>query len=291
MRCFLLAGLLLVLAGCQPAPSAPGAETERVVSLAPSMTELMYAAGAGRHLVAVTRSDDYPPAVDTLERFDSYPLDLEALIALAPTRVLATSQINTPTLASELGDFDIQVDSYTFSSLGDIFSVLVALGDTFGTPAQARASVENLEGRLANLDSVRASFDSTPRVLVLVGDSVLYAFGGESYVNEMVERAGGQSVTGELPGESAILSEEFVLQEAPDVILIGSRDRYDPSRLLRLHPTWDIVPAVRDGHVYGVSPDYLYRPGPRVVDGIAAMQQLLVESGLAGSALTDGLFP
>jgi ABC-type Fe3+-hydroxamate transport system substrate-binding protein len=110
-----------------------------------------------------------------------------------------------------------------------------------------------------------------PRVLVLIGDETLYSFGKGSYVHELVRLAGGRSITSTIETSAPTLSEGYVLTEKPDVIIGTWGPDYDPSTLLDLHPTWDVVPALQNGRVYSLPSSLLLRPGPRLVQGAQRM--------------------
>jgi ABC-type Fe3+-hydroxamate transport system substrate-binding protein len=292
---YTVGGLLLVLflAGACETPetsSSPSTVTDdldrtiqldrpvkRVVSLAPNLTELAYAAGGGSKLVAVTSSDDYPPAVDTLDRLSALPLDFEAVTAQNPDLVLATDQINPPGDTETFDALNLPVYFFSFSSLPDVFEGLRTMGTLLGTQAaaadSARALEQQLEALRARTDSIPS--DQRPRVLVLVGDDTLYSFGESSYVHSLVEAAGGRSITKALDASAPTLSEEYVLREKPDVIVGAWGTDYNPDRLLKLHPTWDVVPAVQNDRVYSLPPGLLLRPGPRLIQGAQQLAAFL----------------
>ena len=242
---------------------------QRVVSLAPNLTEIAYAAGGGSTLVAVTTADDYPPAVDTLDRISALPVDFEAITAKNPDLVVATDQVNPPGDTPTFASLDLPVYFFSFSSLSDVFDGIRTMGTLLGTEAAAADSARALERQIAALRSRTESLSDAerPRVLVLIGDDTLYSFGRGSYVHTLVEVAGGHSITDSLDSAAPTLSEEYVLTEKPDVIVGAWGSDYDPKRLLELHPTWDVVPALRNDRVYSLPASLLLRPGPRLVEG------------------------
>ena len=258
----------------------------RLVSLAPNLTEIAFAAGGGRRLVAGTRSDDFPPPVDTLPKISALPVDFEAIAAQRPGLVVATDQVNAPRAADTFDALDLPVYFFSFEQVGDVFDGIRQMGRLLGTASAAADSAAALE---ASFDALQARTDDLgdgdrPRVLVLIGDETLYAFGGSSYVHTLVEAAGGRSITADLEASAPTLSEEYVLEQRPDVIVGAWGGDYDPGRLERLHPTWDVVPAVASGRVYSLDPDFLLRPGPRLVDGAWAIARHLHPSRFAPSA-------
>lgn len=277
----MLAALLASLSRCRPEPAdTPASFTDnlgrevvlkgpprRVVTLAPNMTEIVYAAGAGDRLVGVTTADDYPPAIDSLPRISMLPTDFEAIAAIDPDLVLATDQVNAPREAETFEALGLPLYFFSFETLPDVFDGVRRAGQLLGTSARADAAADSLEQALDALRARTALIDERPRVLLLVGDETLYSFGAGSYVHALVEAAGGTSLTAAVETPAPVLTEEYVLDRRPDVIVGTFGPDYNPDRLRALHPTWDVVPAVRDGRVYSVDGDLLNRPGPRVVEG------------------------
>lgn len=284
--------LLLLGGGCGNASSDQTARTvtddlgrtvaldqpvERVVSLAPNLTEIVHAAGAGSTLVAITASGDYPPPVDTLPHVGALPVDFEAVAAQEPDLVLATDQINAPKDAKTFESLDIPIYFFSFDSLDDIVKSIRTTGRLLGSEATAQARTGALQ---REIDALRAQTDSIPptqrpRVLVLVGDDTLYSFGKGSYVHTLVELAGGRSITATIENQAPTLSEEYVLTEKPDVIVGLWGPEYDSSRLLELHPTWDVVPALQNNRVYSFPTALFARPAPRVVKGARQLARRL----------------
>jgi len=288
----LLALLVLLCAGCESPDATEGSTTvtdaldrtvelerpvDRIVSLAPNLTEIVYAAGGGSRLVAVTTADDHPPAVDTLDRLSALPVDFEAVTAQRPDLVLATDQVNPPGDTDTFEALDVPIYFFSFGSLGDVFDAIRTTGDLLGTASAAADTVAALKQQVSALESRTGALSPTerPRVLVLIGDDTLYSFGEGSYIHRLVALAGGQSITDTLSTTAPTLSEEFVLTEKPDVIVGAWGADYDPDRLLELHPTWDVVPALQNDRVYSLPPSLLLRPGPRLIEGARRMARRL----------------
>jgi len=247
----------------------------RVVSLAPSLTEIVFLAGAGNLLVAVTTSDDYPPAVEEIIHIGAFPLNHEAVVAQSPDLILATNQVNSPHDVEPISELGIPAVFLKFESVDDIISAVRKVGDLLAFESTAKTAADELAIRWARLQSSSTALDSRPKLLLLIGYDILYSFGGESYTNEMITRAGAESVTAGLPGQSAVLSDEFVLGSEPDIIIVAGEPNFDPDDMLEHHPTWDALPAVRDKHVYSIDPDLVFRPGPRVIDGTERMAEII----------------
>ncbi len=259
----------------------------RVLTLAPNLTEILYAAGGGSALVGASQADDFPADVATLPHFGTYPLDLEAVVALRPDLVLATNQVNNPDDARPLAEAGVPTYFFSFETLDDVPRAMRRVGELVGTEAQAEAAADTFETRLRQLAARTDTLDR-PRTLLLIGDETLFAFGGASYTQAMIALAGGESVTAHFDGEAVTLSEEFVLEAAPEIIVGTFGTDFDPARLLALHPAWAPLPAVAAGRVYSIDPDLVLRPGPRLADGADTLARLLHPEAFADLAPPDG---
>jgi len=239
----------------------------RVLSLAPSITEVAFAAKAQSQLVAVTTVDNYPPDVGSLARITAFPLDHEGIVAMGPDLVLATDQINSVRDVSALSGVGIPAYFLRFNVASDVFTAIRTVGDLLGTQDLANAAADSLETAWKSLLSASDTVTYKPKVLLLAGYDVLYAFGRDSYTSEIVRAAGGQSVTDRLEGQAATLSDEFVLAEQPEIIVGTFGESFDVTQIADAHPTWHSVPAIAGGYVYSIDPDLISRPGPRIIDG------------------------
>ena len=247
----------------------------RVVTLAPSVTEIIFTAGAGAHIVGVTTADNYPPAVNVLPKFSALPVDFEAIAALDPDLVLASDQVNSPQDASTMEEVGIPVYFVGVRTLDDVMDAIVRVGQLLGTAAQAARAADSLQASLNALEELTRSVTERPRTLFLVSDVTSYAFGKGSYMHSLIALAGGISITETHEVSAPILSDEYVLTSQVEVIIGAFGPDYTPETILSHHPTWDIVPAVHTGRVYGVSGDAFVRPGPRLISGAWQMAALL----------------
>lgn len=248
---------------------------QRVVTLAPNITEIVFAAGAEDRLVGVTTADDFPPAVASLPHVGVLPVDFEAIAALEPDLVLANENINNPRDAETFAALDIPVYFFSFSNLGNVMESIRTTGQLLHTEAHAEATADSLAAALRALRARTDTLHNRPLTLFLISDDVPYSFGPESYVHELIEVAGGRSATAEIETPRPVLSDEFVLTREPEVIIGPFAPDYEPAHLLEHHPTWDIVPALRDGRVYSVPPNIFLRPTPRLVLAAQHLAHLL----------------
>jgi len=284
-----LALLALVGTACQPSDGPGDAEVvftdamerpvsvrlpvDRILSLAPNLTEIVYAVGGGNRLAAASQADSFPPEAGDLPQFSTFPLDHERIVELAPVLLLATDEINSPTAADALAEVCIPTYFFSFTNIASIPSAMRLTGELLGVDGDPAAIVFE-----AAVDSIRQATENRPepRTLLLIGDDVLYAFGRESFASEAVHTAGGDNLTDSFDGGSAVLSDEFVLAAEPEVIIVLTDEpAYTSAQLLEKHPAWDIIPAVRNARVHGIHPDLLSRPGPRLAIGLAQLASRL----------------
>ena len=279
--------LFLIIAGCSA--SLEGERTiqddlgrtvevpysiERVVPLAPNITELLFASGAGSKVVGVSAYDDFPPAVDSLPRYSVIPMDFEAIVALDVDLVFASEQVNNPKDADTFAAVGIPVYFVAVNTLEDLTRAMRDLGELLGTSGAAHKRATQLEDSLAQLAALTANLPEKPDVLFLVEKATLYAFGQGSYIHDIIDIAGGHSITKTQSIRFPILTDEFVLASDPDVIVGSFGSGFEKSQLLTHHPAWDILPAIVSDQVFGLDPAIL-RPGPRLVAGSWELARVL----------------
>jgi ABC-type Fe3+-hydroxamate transport system substrate-binding protein len=243
--------------------------------MAPNLTEITFAAGAGDKLVGVTTADDYPPEVDAIPRFSAVGVDFETVVAMKPDIVLATDQVNSPKDADMFASLDIPIYYAGFGGLDDIFDAIRTVGEMAGTGPRAAEHAGTLQNALVELSQQTADLSAKPRVLFLISGDRLFGFGKDSYVHEIIRAAGGESVSAQMDVKAPVFSEEYVIEQAPDVIIGAFPTSTTAADLLQAHPAWSTVPAIRSARVYSIDPDIILRPGPRVVEGAFRMALLL----------------
>lgn len=253
-----------------------------VLPLAPNLTELVAAAAGPERLAAVSQSDTYPPAVLDLPRFQSFPLDIERVVELQPDLVLGSADVNPTDQADQLESLGLPTFVFQFDTLADIPRALRTL-DTLLASSNGASVAENVERRIQAVRETVAGF-TPPRVLLLAGDDELYAFGRDTYASEMIRAAGGDNLTDAFPGALAQPGEEVVLEMGPEVIFVLMGPDYDPESLVEKHPTFLSLPAVQNGRIYGIDPDLVSRPGPRVAEGLEQIARRLHPAAFAAGA-------
>ena len=260
-------------------------QPRRIVSTAPSVTETLFALGLGGRVVAVSQHCHYPPEANTRPRIGSYlSPNVEAIVALRPDLVIL--QAKTGTTESQLARMKLNVLDLDHGDLAVTLSGIQAIADRCGVPDRGRKLVAGIQARL-NAIRQRTS-RLPPRSLVfIVGRSPgsldgLIAVGKGSYLNELIEIAGGRNALASMPIQYPKISLEALLGLNPDV-LVDMGDMAETTGVTEEHKRsivalWDRysqLKAVAGKRVFAVASDIYVVPGPRVVDAAEAFEKML----------------
>jgi iron complex transport system substrate-binding protein len=276
-----LSGVALFAAGnrqgVQPVPRG----AQRIVSLVPAVTEMLFAIGAGPQVVGVSSYDDFPPDVRKLPKVGALlDPDVERVLTLHPD--LVVSYATQTDLQAQLGRAQIPIFSYRHAGLDGIFATIDRLGPMVGRTPQASQLVRELRARL---DRVRAAVRgrTRPRTLLVFGREPgtlrgLYVSGGRGFLHDMLEAAGGANVFADVDRESVQPSQETLLARAPDVIIEIKTGGMAPGGEADARQAWTSlgsIPAVRTGRIQFLIGDELVVPGPRVAQGTETLAKAL----------------
>lgn len=244
-----------------------------IVSLAPNLTETIFALGEGKRVVGVGDFDDYPPEVATLPKMGGYlDPDLEKLTLLSPALIVVPGRHEQ---VSAFGDMNkIPVLNVHMDNLETIHAGIDTIGAALGVPEKATALWTKID---SDLNALREALKPYPRKKVLIvlgrerGDLTnLQTVGGTSFLSEIVEAAGGDNIYKDAAQPYLEASKETVLLKAPDAILeIQAGKSLTSNQLQLLYNDWrflDTVPAVKDGAIYFITESHAMRPGPRIAD-------------------------
>jgi iron complex transport system substrate-binding protein len=269
--------LVSALAACKPSARRGG--PARVVSIAPSTTEMVFAIGAGGALVGRSRYCDYPPEALKLPVVGGFAdPSVEAVLALEPTLVVGARGPAGPALEEALRAHGIDTYFPEPESLAQIEAILMELGRRLDHEAGARKAVDAIRAKRA---AVEAEVRGRPRIraVLLFDVSPAVAAGPGSFPDELLKIAGADNVI-TAGGKYPTIPIERLITLAPDVILDGSVGEHDPvasSRVLALRdaPGWSSLAALKGGHVRALSASEVLRPGPRIGDGLELMARAL----------------
>lgn len=247
---------------------------DRIVSLAPNLTEIVYAVGAGDQLVGDTEYCDYPsPAKSVAKIGDTMHPSIERIIALKPQIVLVSTASQLEVFTQQLDQQNIAVYVTNPQSLDDVFKSIRALGELFGHDDSTRTLVADLRARAAAVEAATKAVKPI-KVFYQVSDEPLYTIGRDAYLTDLIRRAGGASVTADVPGAFPRFSDEAALAARPDAIILptgGSMGSANSKTAAALKNS----PAVLNNRISKINEDLLQRPGPRLVDGLEELARAL----------------
>lgn len=235
----------------------------RVVSLAPNLTESIFAVGAGDRLVGVTTFCNYPEQAKEIAKIgDTMNPNMESIIALKPDVVFVStaSQIENFMRTLEANGIAVYVTNPT--TLTEVLDGLESLGQLFGTEETIAKHLPDLRRRVDAV-SIAVQDEKKPRVFVQISREPLFTIGADSVLTHLVYKAAGDSVTAGVPTPFPMLSKETASALSPEVIILSeSEDNREPNDVFKNSP------AFRNKRVYKINADLLSRPGPRLVDAL-----------------------
>ncbi len=252
----------------------------RVVSLAPSNTEILFAVGAGRQVVGRDELSDYPKEVAGIQSVGGSMgnFSTEAIVALKPDLVLA-AEINPPELVKSLESLGLTV--YYLSNpttLDGMYANLETVARLTGHVDETRALIQSLKARVAVVDAKLAGVSVRPSVfyeLDATDASKPYTAGPGTFIDQMIQRAGGKNVASSLKDQYPQISLEELVVLNPDIILLSDSAYGETPEKVAARAGWGTLAAVKNGRVYPFDFHLLSLPGPRLVDGYEQLAKLL----------------
>lgn len=237
---------------------------KKIISLMPSNTEILFALGLGKEVKGVSSSDDYPAATKKIPKVVTTEIDTEKIIAMKPDLVLghASSLATQKDAYNQLKEAKVPVfivkDAQT---LQDTEKTIKQIGKLTGTAAKATKLVKHMEKEKADLQKQVKKQQQRPKVWIEIS-SDLYTAGKKTFMNEMLELAGGKNIVSQSGYPK--YSEEAIIKANPDVIITTYPNA---KKVISKRSAWKNIQAVKKGHIYELDADKLSRPGPRLIDG------------------------
>lgn len=249
-------------------------QVDRFVSLAPNLTEIVYAMGAGDRLVGNTTFCDYPAAARSVQKVgDTLQPSVERILALRPQLVLVSTASQLEAFTKQLDQQGIAVYVTDPRDLEGVFRSIEDLGKLLGTQKRAEEIAQQLRSR-ANATAAAVKSSQPVAVFYQLSATPLYTAGRDAFVTDLIKRAGGVSVTGNVPEAWPRFSQEAAVAARPEAIILptgGSMGAANSEVAEGLKRS----PAALAGKVYRINGDLLIRPGPRAVDGLEELARAL----------------
>ncbi|MHC1601258.1 MAG: ABC transporter substrate-binding protein [Candidatus Nezhaarchaeales archaeon] len=253
-------------------------EPHRIVSMAPSTTEILFALDLGDRVVGVTSYCDYPPVVNEMKENGSLTViggywnpDIETIISLQPDLVIGYSSVPSHVdVAERLEAMNISVILLNPQNLTEVFDNIILIGRATGKLREAQEFVDQLEARV---NSVIEKVSSLPKVKVYyeLWFNPLMSVGPGTFIDSLITMAGGENIFHDAATQYPIVNSEDVIARNPDIIILPDSYMTDYNVSIdqvTSRPGWSAINAVKNNRIYFIDEDLLVRPGPRLVDGL-----------------------
>ncbi|HEX8784630.1 MAG TPA: cobalamin-binding protein [Telluria sp.] len=245
---------------------------QRVISLAPHITELLFAAGGGSHVVGVVSYSDFPEEAKKIQQVGSNrELDLERIMALKPDLIVVWRHGESERQVEMVRQLGVPLFHSEPQKLDDIPDNVAKLGQLMGTDATARRTADQLRSQLADLRA-RYANRSIVRSFYQVWDKPLYTLNGHAIISDALHLCGGENIFAKLPVTAPVVSVEAVLQENPEAIFATAEKNYGGVNMWKAYPT---LTAVRNDNLFTIDGNLLNRAGPRMIAGAAQLCEKL----------------
>jgi iron complex transport system substrate-binding protein len=252
------------------------ADPQRVVALAPSITEIVYALERQDRLKGVSRFSDFPTAAEKLPKVGSYiQLDVERIVALSPDLCIGIRDGNPLSVVEQLESLGIPVFAVNAVDMESTMKSIRAVGEVLNAGARARVIVADMRRRIRLVSEKAATAGKKTRVFVQIGVSPIVSVGSGTFINELITLAGGVNVAAG-PNPYPRFSVEQVIALAPEVLVISSMARATVFEAVKADwMQWTAIPAVANQAVFIAPTNIFDRPTPRLVDGLEQMARYI----------------
>ncbi|OMF24814.1 ABC transporter substrate-binding protein [Paenibacillus sp. FSL H8-0548] len=244
----------------------------KIVTLAASETEAIYAIGSGGQIVGVDEWSNYPEEVASKPKVGDITTNIEAVLALEPDLVLASSSMNTEAIA-KLRELNINVYATDPLTYDAVIAKIENLGHIMNKPSEAAAIAEHMS--LVKQQVTEAVKDAEKKKVYLEFDAG-WTVGSGTFLDELITLAGGSNISGSLPGWYEISAEDIVKKNPEFIIYPALKEEPNPIVVsIESRPGWNVIDAVKNKHMHAVTEDPLVRVGPRLADGLLELAKVI----------------
>jgi iron complex transport system substrate-binding protein len=249
---------------------------QRIISLAPNITEILYAIGADQQLVGVTDYCLYPPQAKSKTKIGGFiNPNIEKIVSLKPDIVIMSADSNQQNIYTQLLRLKIKAYVINPDNLDKTFATILHLGEITGHSPKARELVMSLQKRVKTVEtSVKGK--AHPKVLFLWSEAPLITAGSGTYTHDLIVKAGGTNIAASSPIKYPKYSMEEIIRIQPDIIIsaaMGSDTK--TANKNSLWQAYKVIPAVKNGRIYSINPDLLARPAPSMISGLEEMARMI----------------
>ena len=241
---------------------------QRIISLAPSNTEILFAVGLGDRIVGVDTYSNYPPAATSKPQISNYSsTDLEQVVAATPDLIFAAG-ITRPDVIAAFEARGFAVIVLNPADLAGVLDNLTLVGQVADVNAEAAKVRGEMETRLAALTAKLRTATTKPRVFFELDPDQYFTVGPKSFIDDLITRAGGMNIAADAGTPYPKLSAEQIILKDPEVIILSDEIAGATVESVNARPGWAGINAVKGGRIVAIDPDLTNRPGPRIVDAL-----------------------
>jgi iron complex transport system substrate-binding protein len=257
---------------------------KKIVSLAPNITETLFALGLGSEIAGVTIFCNYPEEAKKKPKVGGLiNLSLEKIVSLEPDLIIATADGNRKETVVQLENIGLPVYVINPRNVMEILSMISHIGIITGREREAERLTRNLEGRIANVLAHKEGF-ARPRVFIQVGMDAMISAGRNTFLNELITMAGGDNIAGDSAIRYPRLGIEEIIIKKPDFIIVSSMKKGDPLlRAQEMWRRWDAISAVKNNKIHIIDSDIITRPSPRIISGLEELFAIIHPEALQTS--------
>jgi len=246
---------------------------QRIASLSPAATEVLYAVGAGPQIVATDLQSDYPAEAANTTRLDAYQPNLEAIAAVeADLIIVATNQDDIVQALDGLGETVLFRDMP--ESIDGVMEQVRLLASATGHAEEGERLAEEMEGRIEAVTGKLADVEEGPRIYHEL-DNTFFTVAPNSFVGDFYNLLKARNIAEGAATAYPQFSQEEILDRDPEVIILADADAGESAQTVKARPGWGVISAVKNDRIYVIDPDIVSRPSPRVVDGLEQLARLL----------------
>ncbi|MBL7084719.1 MAG: cobalamin-binding protein [Candidatus Omnitrophica bacterium] len=273
LKYFAVLLLICSIIGCQGKTSS-SSSGPRIISLAPSITEILFALGLEKNIVGITTCCDYPPMTKRIEKVATFSgqANLERILILKPDIVFSTGLEQAP-LVEKIENLGLRVVLVHPKNLNQLFAGILEIGELTKRKEEAKSLVLEMKEKIKKIKErvMLLPDEQRPKVFVEICSDPLMTAGAGSFVDELITLAGGNNIAKDAPRPYSQFSPELVVKRNPDYIILSymQPEKETPCELIAQRIGWRNIKAVKNGQIItDINPDLFLRPGPRIVQGL-----------------------
>ena len=274
--CLLVTGL--ISGSLQTANAEKGGDPRRIVSLAPSVTEILYALELGERIVGVTDFCNYPKEAKAKPKVGGFfNPDIETIVSLKPDLIIGMPNLGNKRVIQGLSSLDVPILTVTSFTISDVLNSILIIGRRCGVVQRAERLVSGLQKRIERIKVLTKDAKKT-RVLFVFSYEPLITAGRGTFIDEFISLSGGVNIAEDTRNRYSRRSIEEIIVKQPEIIITTTNmNSFDAqnSRNVTAWKRWKDLPAVKSGRVFGVNGDFFLRPGPRIVIGLEKIAEMI----------------